>query len=183
MTKSIFLEKPALSVRKQFLAVFLACAVAVVLPQLCHLIGKLTGTGMMIGTVLSPMHFPIIFVGLVAGPIVGAISGILAPLVSFALTGMPLAKMLPLMVVELFGYGLAAGFLRNIRLNNFVKVFITMIFGRVLRFLACLFMFYALSKTEIGIFEIWQSIPKCLPGIILQLILLPLLLNKFDSDK
>ena len=96
---------------------------------------------------------------------------------------MPLARMLPLMVVELFGYGLAAGFLRNIRLNNFVKVFITMIFGRVLRFLACLFMFYALSKTEIGIFEIWQSIPKCLLGIILQLILIPLLLNKFDSDK
>ena len=182
MTTSIIIKRPALSIRKQFLAVFLACAVAVILPQLCHLVGKLTGTGMMIGTVLSPMHFPIIFVGLVAGPWVGAISGILAPLVSFALTGMPLAKMLPLMVVELFGYGLAAGILRNIRLNNFVKVFITMIFGRVLRFVACIFMFYALSKTEIGIFEIWQSIPTCLIGIILQLIFIPFLVKKFDSN-
>ena len=181
MTSSIVINRPALSVKKQILAVILACAVAVVLPQLLHLIGRLTGTGMMLGTMFSPMHFPIIFVGLIAGPFVGAISGILAPVISYALTGMPLATMLPLMIVELFGYGLAAGFLRNIRLNNFAKVFITMIFGRVLRFAACVFMFYVLSKSEIAIFEIWQSVPKCLPGIILQIIALPLLVYKFDK--
>lgn len=179
---SILIKRPALSVKKQFLAVILAEIFAVVLPQLCHLIGRLTGTGMMIGTVLSPMHFPIILVGLMAGPVVGVISGFLAPIISFALTGMPMASMVPLMSVELLGYGLAAGFLRNININNFTKVFITMIFGRVLRFLAALFLVYAIGKTEINSFEIWQSIPKCLPGIIFQLVLIPLMVNKLDSD-
>lgn len=178
MTSSIIIKKPALSIKKQILAIILAETFAVLLPQLCHLIGSLTGTGIMIGTVLSPMHFPIIFVGLVAGPVVGAISGFFAPIVSFALTGMPLANMLPLMVVELLGYGLTAGILRNFNLNNVAKVFITMVFGRVLRFFAALALVYIFGKTEINSFEIWQSIPNCLPGIILQLVLIPFILSK-----
>lgn len=182
MNSSLIIKKPTLSIKKQFLALVLAEIFAILLPQLCHLIGRLTGTGMMIGTVLSPMHFPIIFVGLMAGPFVGVISGFLAPIISFALTGMPIATMVPLMCVELLGYGLAAGILRNVNSNNFSKVFVTMIFGRVLRFFAALFLVYAIGKTEINSFEIWQSIPKCLPGIILQLILIPLMVNKLDSD-
>ena len=182
MTSSIFIDKPVLSVKKQILAVILACTFAVILPQILHLIGKITETGTLLASILSPMHFPIIFIGLIAGPFAGAISGILAPVVSFALTGMPFLSKLPFMVIELFGYGLCTGILRNIRLNNFVKVFITMVFGRFLQFIVTAFLVFAFSK-ELNIFGIWLSVPKCLPGIILQIILIPLLVKKFDSTE
>ena len=182
MTSSIIIDKPILSVKKQILAIIFACAFAVIFPQLLHLVGKFTETGSLLASILSPMHFPIIFIGLIAGPFAGAISGILSPIISFVLTGMPIASKLPFMVIELFGYGLCAGILRNFRLNNFVKVFITMFFGRFLQFITVAFLVFAFNK-ELNVFGIWHSIPKCLPGIILQIVLIPLLVKKFDSTE
>ena len=181
MTSTIIMKRPALSIKKQFLAIILGCAFAVVLPQFFHLIGKLTGTGSQLAALFSPMHFPVILVGLIGGPFVGAVSGFLAPIVNFMLTGMPVASKLPLMVIEVFGYGLCAGILRNFTVNNFVKVFITMIFGRLLRFLAVVFL-VAAFKEKMDIFSIWLSIPRCWPGILLQMILIPLMVYKFDSN-
>ena len=78
----------------------------------------------MLGVAFLPMHLPIIFVGLIAGPAVGAIAGAAAPLVSFLLSGMPMLAMLPLMMVELCAYGLVAGLLRGIKLPSLAKVVI-----------------------------------------------------------
>lgn len=88
------------------------------LPQLFHVIGAVSGQGTMLGVAFLPMHLPIIFVGLIAGPAVGAIAGAAAPLVSFLLSGMPMLAMLPLMMVELCAYGTVAGLLRGIKLPS-----------------------------------------------------------------
>ena len=93
-------DLPKLSLGTKTAATLLAIVAAVVLPQLFHVIGAVSGQGTMLGVAFLPMHLPIIFVGLIAGPAVGAIAGAAAPLVSFLLSGMPMLAMLPLMNVE-----------------------------------------------------------------------------------
>ena len=88
-------DLPKLSLGTKTAATLLAI-VAVALPQLFHVIGAVSGQGTMLGVAFLPMHLPIIFVGLIAGPAVGAIAGAAAPLVSFLLSGMPMLAMLPL---------------------------------------------------------------------------------------
>ena len=41
------------------------------------------------GTILLPMHFPIFLMGMLCGPLWGIVGGLLVPLLSSLLTGMP----------------------------------------------------------------------------------------------
>lgn len=187
MTGTLVLNKKPLSIKKQTLAAILAIITAVALPQLFHLLGLATGTGKILGVLFSPMHLPIIFVGLIAGPYAGAISGLLGPAASALLTGMPHGLSLPLMMTELFGYGLAAGLLRNVNISNILKVLIVQIAGRFLRMLGCFALVYVFAKSGVELFGAWTGIARCWPGIILQIILIPVVMNttfcKNDTNK
>ena len=98
--------RPRLSVKAQTLATLAAIVGAVVVPQIFHTLGAISGLGTALGETFLPMHLPIILVGLLAGPYAGAIAGLLGPLASFALSGMPGIAMLPFMMIELCAYGL-----------------------------------------------------------------------------
>ena len=65
-------DLPKLSLSTKAAATVLAIVAAVALPQLFHVIGAVSGQGTMLGVAFLPMHLPIIFVGLIAGPAVGA---------------------------------------------------------------------------------------------------------------
>ena len=65
-------DLPRLSLTVKAAATVLAIVAAVALPQLFHVIGAVSGQGTMLGVAFLPMHLPIIFVGLIAGPAVGA---------------------------------------------------------------------------------------------------------------
>ena len=110
---------PRLSFGAQTLALAAALVSAVALPQLFHFIGAASGLGTSVGAAFLPMHLPIIIAGFVAGPYAGLVSGALAPVLSFALSGMPAASMLPLMIGEISAYGLFAGLLRNTKMPAF----------------------------------------------------------------
>ena len=97
MTKS--LNKTKLSIKTQTIAAFITVVAAVALPQVFHLMGIISGTGTALGAALLPMHLPVIIVGLLAGPYAGAAAGLVSPAISFALTGMPAAVMLPFMMI------------------------------------------------------------------------------------
>ena len=176
LSKAITIKR--LSLKAQIWATIFAVISAVVIPQLFHIMGAISGIGTSLGEIFLPMHLSIIFVGLLAGPLVGAISGFLAPLVSYALTGMPTLYMLPFMIVELFGYGLCAGYLKNVKFSNVGKVFLVQIAGRVMRSVAILLAIYVFGNDKIGVASIWMSIPKGIAGIVLQLVLIPLLLYR-----
>lgn len=164
-------DLPKLSLGTKTAATLLAIVAAVVLPQLFHVIGAVSGQGTMLGVAFLPMHLPIIFVGLIAGPAVGAIAGAAAPLVSFLLSGMPMLAMLPLMMVELCAYGLVAGLLRGIKLPSLAKVVIAQLAGRVVLTAATAIAFGS-SK---AIAATWMSdLAAGLPGLALQWALIPL---------
>lgn len=177
------LNQSKLSIKTQTLTAAIAVASAVALPQLIHGIGHLSGTGTALGELLLPMHFPIMLAGLLAGPYAAGIAGLLAPLLSFALTGMPLAAMLPFMMIELCVYGICAGLLRKAKCPSVCKVLLTQVAGRAVRAAAILFAFHALNST-VQPAIILKSIPAGLLGILLQLVLIPLILYRVkEADR
>ncbi|MCR5289349.1 MAG: ECF transporter S component [Treponema sp.] len=176
-------ERKPVSAQLQSIATILAIVAAVVVPQVFHQIGVISGAGKAPGVAFSPMHLPIIIVGLLAGPYAGAIAGLGGPVAAFALSGMPTAAQLPFMMVELLGYGLTAGLLRQERLPLLLKVVVAQVMGRVLRMVAVFVAFYILGDTHQQLFRVWTSIPASLPGIVLQWTCIPLFVYWIENQK
>lgn len=164
-----------ISIKQQSIAVITAVAAAVAMPQIFHIIGIVSGQGTAVGETFLPMQLPILLVGLLAGPYIGAAAGLLAPLVSFALSGMPGAGMLPFMMLELFIYGLCAGLLREVQLPVIFKVMLAQLSGRGARAIAILLAVYVFGSEAVSVSVIWNSIVTGIPGILLQWSLLPLI--------
>ena len=152
-----------------------AILAAVILPQIFHAVGVVSGLGSALGETFLPMQLPVLLAGLIAGPVVGIIAGILSPLISFSFSGMPTAVMLPFIMIELAGYGLAAGVLSKVKMPVFGKLLLTQIAGRMLRAAAILIAVYGLGSHTAGIAGIWNSVITGLPGILLQWCLLSLI--------
>lgn len=88
----------------------LLTAVGLVLPQAFHVFGQ--GAGM----AFLPMHLPVMIAGILLGPCYGGLIGLIVPLVSSMLTGMPPVPKLYFMLVELVAYGIFTGiFIRKIK--------------------------------------------------------------------
>ena len=165
---------PKLSVGMQSIAAVGAVIAALLLPQALHLLGKATGTASALGEVFLPMHLPVLLVGILAGAYAGAATGLLAPIISYLLTGMPGAVLLPFMTIELAVYGLTIGLLRNIRMFTAFKVLLAQIAGRAVRALAIVFAVYVLETSTIALSIIWTSIRTGIAGILIQLVLIPI---------
>ncbi len=181
MTAVSIQKREPLSIKLKAAATIIAIFAAALLPQFFHWLGAVSGAGTAPGVAFCPMHLPIILAGFLAGPVVGGVSGLLGPIVSSLISGMPPAAQVPFMSVELLGYGLAAGLLRPVKLPLFAKTLLAMIAGRVLRMAACSFAFYALGNAKMAPLGIWKSVPACLPGIVLQLVLIPLIVYRVEN--
>ena len=177
------IEKPRLSVKTQTIATVSAIIGAVVLPQLFHVMGAVSGLGTSLGEAFLPMHLPVILVGLFAGAVPGAIAGLLSPLISSLLTGMPAQVMLPFMMLELCAYGAFSGLLRNKKMPNIAKVLTAQVAGRAVRAVAILVAVYALGNESIEIAVIWKSVATGIMGLALQWTLIPLLIYRIENIK
>ena len=77
---------------------------------LCMVLPFLTGQIPQIGSMLSPMHIPVLLCGFVCGPAWAAVVGAFAPILRFALFGMPpLFPTGAAMCFELLTYGVVSG--------------------------------------------------------------------------
>jgi hypothetical protein len=85
-------------------AALVLVAAAQALPWIVHLLH-------LPGPVLLPMPFAALLAGLALGPVAGLLNGLIAPLASFAVSGLPPGGLLPVLAVEMAAYGGAAGFL------------------------------------------------------------------------
>ena len=93
---------------------------------------------------------------------------------SFALSGMPGAAMVPFMMIELAGYGLAAGFLGKTKMPVIVKLLLAQVAGRIIRAAAVFAAVYGMGSEAVTVSSIWMSIATGLPGLALQWCLIPL---------
>ncbi|MFP4016439.1 MAG: ECF transporter S component, partial [Halanaerobiales bacterium] len=111
------------------------------------------------------------------GPIAGLTTGIITPLLSSFFTGMPpVLPTLPIMIVELAFYGLLTGYLSR-KYNVYMTLITSMLIGRVGAGLVVSAMVHILNfrLPANPLIYIWGTITTGLPGIVIQLILIPLL--------
>lgn len=161
---------------------FTAVICAVALPQLFHLAGIVSGTGAAVGAAFLPMHIPVLLAGLLAGQWAGLTAGLLSPVLSFAISGMPAAALLPFMTVELAAYGLLAGLLSYSRLPVTVQLIISMAAGRLAKALS-IFIAVSFFSSQASVLSVWESTVAGLPGIILQLVVIPLLVYRLQNNE
>ena len=139
----------------------------------------LTGQIPQIGSMLLPMHIPVFLCGLICGWQYGGLIGAILPPLRYALFGMPILYPTGIaMMAELATYGIVAGFLyqrsRWQCLRALYRAIITaMVSGRAVWALAEI----ALLGISADGFT-WQmfisgALLNAIPGIIVQLILLP----------
>ena len=130
------------------------------------------------GNIFLPMHIPVLLCGLLIGGEYGLICGVLTPILSSVVSGMPPAAILPSMICELAVYGLTAGLcMKYIRLKNdtattYAALIIAMLSGRLVSGIAKALIFNAGSYTMQAF--ITAGFVTAFPGIVIQLILLPL---------
>ena len=155
----------ATSPTRQIVLAALFLALAFVLPMV-------TGHVPQVGNMLCPMHFPILLCGFVLGGPWGLAVGFIAPLLRSMLFGMP--PMFPIaisMAFELAAYGLVSGLV------------IAMAAGRLV-WGAVRFVLAGLTGSSFP-FSAFLSgaLLTAVPGIIAQLILIPLILVALQKAK
>jgi niacin transporter len=120
----------------------------------------------------------VILVGLLAGPAVGVVVGLAAPLLAHLLTGLPLTVVLPLMTIEVAGYGLVAGLLWRVPIAAVWKVLAAQVAGRVATLavigVAGLFTQAAWASSP-GAW--WAALWTGLVGIAVQLAIIPVVMS------
>ena len=160
-------------------ALFLA--LAVLLPIVVHAFGNT------MGRVLLPMHIPVLLAGFLVGPFSGLVVGVLAPGLSHVIAGSglpPVDKIAP-MALELVMYGFVAGITyRRLRMNIYVSLVVAMIVGRLMFGVGQLVrgLMAGLSFGDAQ-FLSWGAMAAGLPGIMLQLVLIPILVAGIRRKK
>ncbi len=151
-------------------AMFLA--IALILPFL-------TGQIKDFGSMLLPMHIPVMLCGLVCGWQYGLTIGLIAPILRSALFGMPVMYPSAIaMAFELATYGFVIGFLFNRAKWKCIKslyrcLLVSMVAGRVVwGIVQCILLGLGENGFTISMF-VTSAIAKAIPGVILQLLLIP----------
>ena len=161
-------------------ALFLA--LALVLPFLTGQIGQL-------GSMLLPMHIPVLLCGFVCGWQSGLIVGLIAPLLRSVLFGMPpLMPTAVAMAFELATYGAVAGLLYALLAQRPLRIWLalvaSLIAGRMVWGLVS-FALYGLFLAKAFTPEMFVggAFLNAWPGIVAQLVLVPLIVLALERAK
>ena len=156
-------------------------AIAMVLPFL-------TGQVPEIGSMLCPMHIPVLLCGFVCGWPWGMAVGFISPLLRSVIFGMP--TMFPTavaMAFEMGVYGVVSGIFYHILPKNkwsiYAALLIAMILGRIV-WGGIQLLIAGLQHAEFtSSLFIAGAVTTAIPGIILQLVLIPILVIMLDRAK
>ena len=162
-----------------FAAMFLA---------LSYVLPFLTGQIPEIGSMLCPMHIPVLLCGFICGGPWGLIVGFIAPVLRSLIFGMPtLFPKAVCMAFELAAYGAVAGIMHKILPKKKVSIYgsllIAMIIGRIVWGCAM----YICMGINGGAFTfsafIAGAFTNAVPGIIVQIVLIPVLVMVLENPK
>ena len=160
------------SITKKLVSCALCIALGVLLPMAFHVIPNA-------GSIFLPMHIPVLICGLFCGWPYGLACGIITPFLSSAM-------MLPQMMIELAVYGLVAGLctqyisMKNEMTKLYMSLIIAMLAGRIMNG----FVNTCILSTQGYTLSVFMmaSFITCLPGIILQLIVIPVLVRILNRN-
>ena len=160
-------------------ALFLA--LALVLPFL-------TGQIPEIGSMLCPMHIPVLLCGFICGWPWGLVVGFVAPLLRSLTLGMPpLFPKAFCMAFELAAYGLVSGLMHKLLPRKkpyiYCSLIIAMVVGRIM-WGAAMFVCTGINGGSFTFATFLAgAITNAIPGIIVQLVLIPILVMFFENSK
>ena len=150
----------------------LMLALALVLPFF-------TGQIPEIGSMLLPMHIPVLICGFVCGWKYGGLVGFIVPLMRSFIWGMPPIMTAICMAFELAAYGIVTGLLYKIlpkgKVMIYIELIVAMIIGRVVWGTVSI-VIYGIQGNAFS-WQIFMSgaLLNAIPGIILQIVLVPVL--------
>ena len=166
---------------KKLVTSSLLLALALVLPFL-------TGQIPEIGNMLLPMHLPVLLAGFVVGGPSAMAIGAVAPLLRSMLWGMPpLFPKAISMAFELAAYGAVSGIVysagKKSRKAVFIALISAMVAGRIVWGIVSL-IFYGMmgNSFTVSLFAA-EAFVNAIPGIILQLVLIPLIVSALKKNK
>ncbi len=128
----------------------------------------------------SPMHFPVLIAGLAVSPLSGFLCGLITPVLSYLINGLPPTGPLAMMC-ELAAYGLVTGLCmqklhtKNSLLKIYISLIVAMLVGRVVGGLVTGFI---LNSGNYSI-SLWITayFVSTLPAIASDLILIPMIVS------
>ncbi len=155
---------------QQLVRASLLIALGILLPQAFHGIKEA-------GPIFLPMHIPVLLGGFFVNPIIALLIGVITPILSHLITGMPPIPFLYVMMLELGAYGFFTSLLyKHTKKNVYLSLVLSMLIGRVVNIVGnyvVLHMIlgrpFKLPVVATGLFV------KGLPGIAIQLVLIPLI--------
>ena len=161
------------------------CAVCIalcyVLPIAFHSVG--------LGSILSPMHIPVLLCGLICGGGAGLLCGLVGPVLSSLLSGMPPMLMLVRMIPELCVYGLVAGVvMKHLHTGSnakdvYISMIVAMVAGRIVGGIATA-VFFAVTS---GVYSLalWFAsyFVESVPAIAIHLVLVPILVFSLQKAR
>lgn len=156
---------------KQLCVCGICIALCYVLPVAFHAVG--------LGSTLSPMHIPVLLCGLICGGWYGAVCGLIGPVLSSVLSGMPPMMTLIFMMPELVVYGLVSGVCVSLirtgktMVDLYISLAAAMLLGRIIGGVAKALFFLGTGQ-PFGI-AAWVSgyFVTSAPGIVAHLVLIP----------
>lgn len=161
------------------------CAVCI---ALCYAL-PIAFHSMGLGSILSPMHIPVLLCGLLCGSGSGLICGIAGPCLSSLFSGMPPMPMLVRMIPELCTYGLVGGlamkFIRTgcAAADVYISQIIAMLCGRIVGGIATAVFFSVTSGVYSLPMWITSYFVEAVPGIVTHLVVVPVLVLSLQKAK
>lgn len=155
---------------------------------LAYVLPFFTGQIPEIGSMLCPMHIPVLLCGFVCGAPYGLLVGLVAPLLRSLTLGMPpLFPTATAMAFELAVYGLMAGLLYSVlpkkKFFTYASLVGAMVVGRIVWGIV-MFCIMGFDVTKFGLAAFWTgAIVNAIPGIIVQIILIPMVVIVLEKAK
>ncbi|MEA4939181.1 MAG: ECF transporter S component [Christensenella sp.] len=165
---------------KRLILAGLCIALGIVLPVAFHSVANA-------GSIFLPMHIPVLLCGLICGWPYGLACGVLAPLLSSLITGMPPMAFLPSMLCELAVYGFVSGLLmRYVKTGKlladlYISLVGAMLLGRLVLGLLNAVLFRA-GEYSVALWTT-SAFVTALPGIVIQLAVIPVLVFALKKSK
>ena len=146
----------------------------------------LTGQIPQIGSMLCPMHIPVLLCGFFCGAPWGLVVGFFAPILRSFTLGMP--PMFPTafcMAFELATYGFVAGFLHDKLPKKKINVYATLLCAMLIGRLVWGGVMFACMGFDVSAFGLSAfmagAVLNAVPGIIVQIVLIPLLVITLEK--
>lgn len=155
---------------KYIIGTVLLSGIGITLPRIFHILAGNTA-----GATFLPMHIAVLIAALTFGITSSAIVAGSSVIFSYLLTGMPSLARLPYMLIELLIYAVLLSIF-NKKFNSYISLIATIVLGRVVYAGILAFAINVIGLPTYGI-SVIESIKVGLPGIIIQLLCVPIIVK------